>query len=222
LPAAVLAADGHARDEELEHRATAAYRRLRQHVIDSGGELEAQECVEHVFSEIGHPVRSAQIAAIIDQLMRACVDHATPVSGVIDTISAIMARKIPVGVVSSAVYHPFLEWTLDQFGLLEQLAFVVTSASSGHYKSTPRIYTDAYAQVGADLRLGVHVGDSPRWDVTTAKAAGLAGVLFAPPPEPRLPGSDDAGPDLVLHSFEGADDALLQLLADRRNGASLA
>lgn len=222
LPAAVLSrlAGGFTRSRrnQLMSRATAEYRFLRKHVIHTGGELEAQECVEHVFREIGYVADQTAIATSIDHLMRNCLEFVTPVPGVTGTITKLIEAGMPVGIVSSAVYHPFLEWSLERFGLLDRLAFVVTSASSGHCKSTPRIYADAYEQAAAETHLGVHVGDSPRWDVTTAKQAGLGTVLYAAGPEPRLPGQDDAEPDLILDSLEGAHVPLLKLLESRRTG----
>lgn len=222
LPAAVLAhlarQDVRSTSATLQEPATVAYRALRKQVIDTGGELSAQECVERTFDEIGHSIAPNAIAGAIDKLMRDCLVDLKPVPGVVATISAILDSGIPVGIISSAVYHPFLEWSLAEFGLLDRLAFVVTSASIGYYKSDPRIYRCAYGRAGAQLHLGVHIGDSPQWDVTMAQKAGLGTVLYAAGPDPRMPGRDDAEPDLILHSLQNAHKPLLKLLHERRIG----
>jgi putative hydrolase of the HAD superfamily len=219
LPAAVLrelARAGHVETSDaLEADATTAYRALRALVMESGVEKDAQTCVEEIFAELAIEVPPEAIAPVIERLMRGCLVDLSPVPGAVETISTLIDRDVPVGIVSSAVYHPFLEWALAEFGLLERLAFVATSASIGFYKSDPRIYHHAYDLAKATIRLGVHIGDSPRWDIATAQQAGLGTVLYTAPgtKRPELP--HDIEPDLILDSLVGADAPILALLGER-------
>ena len=205
----------------FRQEATERYRTMRQGIMQSGIEVDALDSVERVFVELGITASRERIAAAIDHCMKATIDEAQPVPGAVETIEAILDEEIPVGVISSAVYHPFLEWTLERFGLRDRLAFVATSASVGYYKSDVRIYTHTYAAASATLDLGVHLGDSPRWDVDTAKQAGLGAVLFADTPEKRdAVGSNGfAPPDLIVDNLVGSHDAVLALLERRRRGA---
>lgn len=208
-------ATDHVRDE-----ATARYRRLRQGIMESGVEVDALDSVEHVFREMDIRAERATVARTIDELMHGMLADLEPVPGAIETIANLVGAGVPVGIISSAVYHPFLEWALTRFGLLERLSFVATSASVGYYKSDTRIYRHAYETVNATIELGVHVGDSPRWDIDTAKRAGLAAVLYDDPGNTHpMHGTDGlARPDLVLDTLVGADRAILELLASRRDG----
>ncbi len=219
LPAAVLrdlaAQDLAKTGDALETRATTAYRSLRKTVIETGVEKDARTCVAEVFAELDVDAPVAAIPPAIDRLMRACLSDLSPVPGAVDTIASLLDHDIPVGIISSAVYHPFLEWALEDFGLLERLAFVATSASIGYYKSDTRIYHHAYKLARATVGLGVHVGDSPRWDIATARDAGLGTVLYTAPGtnRPELP--HDIRPDLTLNSLVGADEPILTLLHER-------
>ena len=65
-----------------------------------------------------------------------CLAGATPIPGAVEAVRAI-AQERRVGIVSSAVYHPFLEWTLATFGILEAFAVIVTSASAGFHNRAP-------------------------------------------------------------------------------------
>ncbi|HEV2127063.1 MAG TPA: HAD family hydrolase [Thermomicrobiales bacterium] len=205
---------------DLRDEATGRYRALRQTIMESGVEVDALESVQRIFRDMDLPVDRPALTQAIDELMRATLSDAEPVPGSAETIVSLVDSGVPVGIISSAVYHPFLEWVLARFGLLERLAFVATSASVGYYKSDARIYRHAYERVNATTELGVHVGDSPRWDVDTAKQAGLAAVLYDHPGVKRQTPSPDglAPPDLVLDSLIGADRPILDLLAARRNG----
>jgi FMN phosphatase YigB (HAD superfamily) len=220
LPAAVLrdlAGQGLATTgDALEADATAAYRTIRNAVMESGIEKDAQTCIEEVFAGLGVAAPADAVEASIERLMRACLPDLSPVPGAIATIAALIDRDVPVGIVSSAVYHPFLEWALADFGLLKRLAFVATSASIGYYKSDVRIYHHAYDLARATVGLGVHVGDSPCWDIATAQRAGLGTVLYTAPGanRPELP--HDVVPDLMLESLVGADAPILALLAARQ------
>lgn len=221
LPATVLrelhGSRGVRAPEELQADATAAYRALRRDVMASGVEVDAQEGVERVFAMLDIDAPSAAIAAAIERAMREAFDSLSPVPGSVETIDAILADGIPVGVISSAVYHPFLEWALEAFALRDRLAFIATSASIGYYKSDTRIYHDAYRLASADPGLGVHVGDSPRWDVAVAQEAGIAAALYAAPDASReVPVGIQ--PDLVLSTLVGADAPLRELLRERETG----
>lgn len=223
FPAAVLELlarwDGTRVDADVQQAAAARYRELRLKIMETGREQDAQSCIEQVFGTIDYPIRSDAITAAIEQLMRDCLPHLSPVPGAVETISSIIDSGVPVGIISSAVYHPFLEWTLADFGLLDRLSFVATSASIGYYKSDVRIYHSAYKLMEASMDVGVHVGDSLRWDVATAKDAGLGTVLYTNPKNRRPESSVDVQPDLVLTSLVDAHEPILQLLRKREAGA---
>ncbi len=180
LPLDVLTHIGPAllRDHTRED-VTARYRSLRQGVIASGREIDAVDCVTRIAAELDIEVDRASIEEGVHRLMRQSMEHVEPVQGAIEVVREIAGRGIPVGVISSAVYHPFLEWTLENFGIAQDLAFVVTSASCGHYKSNPEIYRYAMSLVGADPSRSIHVGDSPKWDVCAAQQAGMQAIWFS-------------------------------------------
>lgn len=221
LPAAVLVELENTGDVQTDpgtlDRATWAYRELRREIMGTGIEKDAQASVEHVVQHMGIHASPGDISIAIERLMRDAKATLTPVPGAVETISTIIDSGIPVGVISSAVYHPFLEWALDDFGLLERLAFVATSASVGYYKSDTRIYHHAYQSVNAMTELGVHIGDSPRWDIQMAREAGLGTVLYVD--EEREVGATaqaEVEPDLTLTSLIDAHEPILALLDERR------
>ena len=90
--------------------------------------------------------------------MRVLLAGATPMLGAVEAVREIAQEGVPPGIVSSAVYHPFLEWTLATFGILEAFAVIVTSAS-GSYKSRPELYLHAAEALAAAPERMVHVGD---------------------------------------------------------------
>ena len=156
----------------------ARYREHRKAVMASGKEIDAVEGVLRITSALEVDLRPADVDATVARLMHEAAEHATPVPGAVDAIREVSQRGIKVGIVSSAVYHPFLEWTLERFGVLDAFSFVMTSASSGYYKSDPEIYRAAMRMVGSDAARSIHVGDSEKWDVWSAQQAGMRAVWF--------------------------------------------
>lgn len=165
--------------EHTPERIASSYRELRKAVMASGKEIDALGGVLRVMSTLEISIDPAEADHAIEGLMRDASRHAMPITGAVEAIQDISANGIQVGIVSSAVYHPFLEWTLKRFGVADHLAFIMTSASSGYYKSDPEIYRTAMRTVGSDPARSIHVGDSAKWDVWSAQQAGMRAVWFS-------------------------------------------
>ncbi|CAA9574162.1 MAG: hypothetical protein AVDCRST_MAG49-3964 [uncultured Thermomicrobiales bacterium] len=202
---------GEALDADVQDDARAAYRRLRLSIIADGREQDAASCVALVLAELGRPVDHEEIARALARLMRESFDgDVRPMPGAAATVAALAAEGIPLGIVSSAVYPPFLAWTLQRFGLDGHFGAVVTSADAGYYKTCPEIYDLAAERLGIDPALSVHVGDSHRFDVLGARRAGMRTVWVR-----GEQGDPDGGvrSDLVTPTLEGQAEPLMSLLA---------
>jgi HAD superfamily hydrolase (TIGR01509 family) len=196
-------------DRQTLWSADQAYRQLRLAVQEHGNELRAEACVATVLDELSLSYDDAEIARGLDQLMRPNVDLAAPMPGAIETIHELSAAGVPLGIVSSAVYHPFLLWTLEEFGIRGAFETVTTSASAGFYKSRPEIYFAALGALDATPERSVHVGDSRRFDVGGAHRAGMRTVWLAPDPR----GEDHPpAPNLTLPTLIGSAPRILSLL----------
>lgn len=159
-------------------RITAVYRDLRTSVMASGKEIDALDGVLRVLDALGIQTDRDEVDEAIAQLMRDASRHATPIPGAVEAIQKVAASGAKIGIISSAVYHPFLEWTLARFGVKNVLAFIMTSASSGIYKSNPEIYRTAIRFAGSHPDRSIHIGDSAKWDVWSAQQAGMKAVWF--------------------------------------------
>ena len=190
--------------------ADAAYRRLRVAIMDHGREETAERCVAIVFDELGLPIDSVSIDRAVEALMRDALDDLAPTTGVIDTVRSLADAGVPLGIVSSAVYHPFLEWSLARFGIDDAFTHVTTSASAGFYKSRPEIFWDATTQLGVAPERVIHVGDSARWDVGGARRAGLRPVWLRRNPD--TPNDSGEEPILTVATLEGVAPVLIELL----------
>jgi HAD superfamily hydrolase (TIGR01509 family) len=194
--------------------ADAAYRTLRQEIHVHGIEQTAEQCLVTVLDQIGIDVPHDDIARGVHELMRETAPQASPKNGVIETVRQLAALGVPLGIVSSAVYHPFLEWTLERFAIHDAFTVIVTSASSGFYKSRPEIYLRAADAMGIAASNIVHVGDSLRFDVGGAQRAGMRAVLVASERKPSSTG--DPIPDLIVPSLSGAAPSIVALLTTPR------
>ena len=190
--------------------ADAAYRRLRAAIIAHGNEQAAEACVAYVLDELGVAADDAIVAAGVRELMHRTLDVARPTPGSVETVTALRREGVPLGIVSSAVYHPFLEWTLDRFGILDAFTDITTSASAGFYKSRPEIYWHALSRLDAVPARAVHIGDSYQWDVDGARRAGLRTVWVRPEDAAQPEGT---APDLGLPTLVGAAPGILALLS---------
>lgn len=189
------------------------YAMLRKAVMASGKEMDASACVAAVLSELGiavdEDIRDGTIAA----LMRETLTHARLIPGARETVFDLQLRGYPLAIVSSAVYHPFLEWALDRFDLAPAFAVITTSASCGFYKSRREIFDLTLDAVGATAPRSVHIGDSLRFDVGGAQRAGMKTVwLRRAERHPHANGEVNFTPDLTVESLVNAGPAIVTLL----------
>jgi FMN phosphatase YigB (HAD superfamily) len=206
--------DGQAITPEQLSAADQSYRQLRAEIIDHGNELTAADCLEKVLASVELPVPRSEIEAGIESIMLGVLDEAAPIEGAVETVRAVHEAGIPVGVVSSAVYHPFLEWTLEKFGISDAIQVIVTSASAGFYKSRPEIYWHAAELIGAAPKQMVHVGDSLRFDVGGAARAGFGTVWLQR--DGAEPLSDLPVPDLTVRTLQNSATEIMNVLRTRQ------
>ena len=184
--------------------------------MEHGNELPAEDCLAAVFGPMGFHVPSDDLATGVESLMRERLALASPIAGAVETVRSLSDADIPIGIISSAVYHPFLEWTLAAFGVLDKFKSIVTSASAGFYKSRPELYLHAAAQLGVNPAHMVHIGDSLRYDVGGARRAGYATVWLR---HDGIAGLDQSiVPDLTLQTLVESAPEIVGLLAARTNG----
>lgn len=158
---------------------TSIYRAMRQDVMSSGVEIEAIAGLERVYGHLGVSIPRDDLEEIVASLMRDAVKTASPIDGALESIRMFAEAGTRIGVISSAIYHPFLEWTLEDFGIADEIEFIVTSASAGIYKSNPQLYTQVLERAQVAPGDAIHIGDSLKWDVWSAQQAGMR-TIFVP------------------------------------------
>lgn len=188
--------------------ALGAYREIRTGVTSSGRECDAESCIRRVCDIVDLKVADAEVTQGVRQIMHSTLAMATPIDGAQELVRRLQDEGHTLAVISSAAYHPFLEWALERFEMLSSFADIVTSASCGIYKSNPEIYRYALERLGFPADEAVHIGDSPRFDVGAAKAVGMRTVLFTGSPEAAI----DPQPDATIASLAEAPDVLDRLL----------
>jgi HAD superfamily hydrolase (TIGR01549 family) len=204
--------EGDSINEALLADADRRYRRLRQSIIAHGHELSAEACVEVVLDQLGVAHQPGEIERGVAEIMMATIDEARPIDGAVDLVVALAKAGLPMAIVSSAVYHPFLTASLQRFGMADAFRSVVTSASSGFYKSRPEIYWTALDHLGARADRSIHVGDSYNYDVLGAHRAGLATAWYSTDPDAHR---KDPAPDLILDELGEAAPGIIAALQRR-------
>ena len=208
------ARDARAPDSVTRTRAAAVYRDLRREIATHGREDDAAGCLRQVCDRIGAQVSDDDILAGIEKLFGDLPDG-TPLPGTLDALIDLRRRGMTLGVVSSAIYTPYLLRSINRAGMGELLTEVATSASTGYYKSRPEIYTATMGLMGASPERSLHVGDSLRYDVAGARAAGMWTAWLS---HGRSRVEDDPQPDVTLNDWYGAADRIEATLSARGAG----
>lgn len=170
--------DGGDVDHTMAATAVELYRALRLEIIHHGNERDAVSCAMDVLAKLGIDIDRPTVERGVADLMRDALATAEPVAGAVEAVRQLAGTGLRLGIISNAVYHPFLEWSLAKFGISDQFDVVVTSASAGYYKSRPELYHFTLERLGSDPERTVHIGDSYRFDVLGARAAGMHTVWY--------------------------------------------
>jgi FMN phosphatase YigB (HAD superfamily) len=189
----------------------AKYRRLRAAIAAHGHELTAETLLAIVLAAVEIQIDEETIVRGVHNIMKSAVKSASPVPGAIELVRHLSQLGIRMGVVSSAVYHSFIEWALDKFEIGGLFDVIVTSASSRYYKSRPEIYWYALSQLSALPASSLHVGDSARFDVDGAHRAGMRAVWLNHGSHSRA----ETLPELKLESLIASAPKLVGVFADK-------
>lgn len=191
--------------------ADAEYRKLRLAIHGHGHELPADRAVRTILERIGFVLPWDAIDIALDAVMRGAFQFAKPVDGAPETVRSLASDGVQLGVVSSAVHHDFLLWSLERFDMLPAFDEVITSASCGFYKSRPEIYWSALADLHAEPEHALHIGDSLRFDVGGASRAGMRTAWYRRTGAKEAP-SAELMPDLIVPSMAGIAPSLTAML----------
>jgi HAD superfamily hydrolase (TIGR01509 family) len=212
LPQAVIelhdrSRPGSTSQEQIEH-ALQTYRAIREEAMASGVECDAVTSMIRVAEAIGLSITETETTRLVEQIMWDAQHDAEPIPGAAELLRTVRSSDVPIAVVSSAAYHPFLEWSLERYAMSANVDRIITSAACGIYKSDPAIYQHTLDLFNASASQSVHVGDSPRFDVASASKIGMRTVLLTIDTEARF----DPAPDLMVRSLGEVPDHLDRLL----------
>ena len=116
--------------------------------------------------------------------------------GVEDCLEDLAARGLRLGVLSD--FPPRRKLAL--LGIEDHFSAIRCSEESGTLKPARRPFLDLAAELGAAPEEILYVGNSRRYDIAGAKAAGMAAALRVPRLGRRAP-SGQARPDIVFSDF---------------------
>ena len=104
-----------------------------------------------------------------------------PQPGIAAVLAGLAERRIPIGVVSNAMFSgALLSWELARHGFADAFRFVMSSADYGVQKLHPAIFRAAAARLGLAPEQIWFVGDSYHKDVRGARHAGMNGIWYNP------------------------------------------
>lgn len=201
-------------DRPAPDRVLSAYKDLRAGVVSSGNEIDSYASVHHIFDRLGLEADRMSVRTVVDRLMQEALDGASLVPGAEALVRELHGQGVRLAVISSAIHHDFLQAALERFDIGNCFNLIVTSASSGYYKSNPQIYRSTINALGGHLPECVHIGDSLRWDIGSAQSVGIK-TVWLDRDGGETAWSDDSMlpvPDARVTSLEGASTVILDLI----------
>jgi len=104
-----------------------------------------------------------------------------PEPGILDVLEELVARDLPMGVVSNSAFSQnTLSWELDKHGLLDAFHFVMSSANYAVRKPHPMLFRTAAMKLNAQLETVWFIGDNLAVDIIGANQAGMHAIWYNP------------------------------------------
>ena len=119
--------------------------------------------------------------------------------GVVDTLQALRARGLHVGMVSN-IDDDQLEHLIDAAGLHGAFDSLLSSETAGACKPDPRIFAEALRRAGCAAPDALFVGDTLAQDIAGANRAGMRSVLLWYRDD-TLPPAGDPAPHHVIRQI---------------------
>lgn len=188
-----------------------------------------QQIVQHAWDIANATLTGVNFAKVLQTLFQtlsldgAQIDVSTamrafdwqPVPGVVPypdthaTLTALRQQGYKLGLLTNAMMPMWMrDVELRAYGLLDYFDARLTSGDFGVIKPHPAIYHELLRQLGCPPEKAVFVGDRPANDIAGAHAAGMTGILMAPPHLSRH--LDGIEPDYTIEALQ----ELLPILAE--------
>jgi HAD superfamily hydrolase (TIGR01509 family) len=165
-------------------------------------ELDVLALFEQALSALGLEVPREMVQQIHELEYRAIVSVRTVPPENLETLAALRARGLKLGLVSNAHFLPALMLEdFERLGLAQYMDAIVTSSQLGVRKPHPAIFERVLAELGVSPGEALFVGDKVREDVQGPKALGMRAVLTHQFRQEEFDGSGSV-PDLVIGSLK--------------------
>ena len=151
-------------------------------------EIDVHEAYASAYARAGAPLPPEQLEEIMRLEQEAWREGLRLAPGAPETLDALRAAGLRVGICSNAPYRPdALRAQLVQLGLADRLDSATYSAEVGWRKPAGQLFAAALTALGTSAEMTVMVGDAVREDVGGAQAAGMRAIRsreFRDDPDP--------------------------------------
>ncbi|MBL0387803.1 HAD family hydrolase [Tumebacillus sp. ITR2] len=143
--------------------------------LDSFGYVHKSIVYRQLLEEFEIEELSAE--ALMREFYRECNEHAQPFAGMVETLEALRARGLKLGIVTNGQTE-MQSLGLSVLGLNERVDAVLISEAEGLRKPDPALFARAAERLGVAPEACLYVGDHPRNDIHGARTAGMKTAWF--------------------------------------------
>lgn len=173
--------------ERIEHAYRALWHRCQDLYWSVDRDVPCRRQIEHFLEELELDPRTFDEGTLAE--LEHAYAHAAlevlpdAVDGAVETLVALKARGLGVGLISNTGRTPgsVLRSILGALGLADSIDVMVFSNEHGECKPRPSIFEELRRGLGVRYDEMVFVGDNLYVDVHGAQRCGMTGVHFVPP-----------------------------------------
>jgi putative hydrolase of the HAD superfamily len=146
-------------------------------VTERGGNLRLADVLRDVCARYGIILSPAEVEAAVHNYVTPLSAHARPLSGAKETLQALRARGLKIGLISNTMWPGRYHLAdLARHGLVKHFHHTLFSADVGVWKPHPEIFYRSLAALGVAPHEAIFVGDFLLHDIAGAQGVGIKGV----------------------------------------------
>ena len=172
--------------------------------------VSVEKCMETFAETLEFSLGEDEIASLIECLGKAFLASPPVLISHVKPVLARLSENYQLGIISDSALSPgrYARQLMERDGILQYFSAFTFSDETERTKPEVVQFVDTLAQLNAEPKAAIHIGDIVRTDIVGAKNAGMKAIRYA---GVNVTETDDTLSDAVIDDYRQLEDTIAEL-----------